>query len=71
MQLVPLFDDLGVPQAIVGATDIAMRQYLDPDLLAFTVTKSMFEQLCGLDDKSFLYKRFWKNLRKARECPDL
>jgi len=71
MQLVPLFEDLGVPQAIVGATDIAMRRYLDPELIAFTVTKPMFEQLCGLDDRSFLHKRFWRNLRQVREGADL
>ncbi len=66
MQLVPLFTDLSIPQAMVGATDIAMRQYLPPDILAFTVTKPMFEQLCALDERSFLYKPFWQRLRKAR-----
>lgn len=66
MQLISLFEDLSVPQAIVGATDIAMRQHIEPELLAFTVTKPMFEQLCALDDKSFLHKRFWRNLKKAR-----
>ena len=66
MQLLPLFDDLAVPQAIVGATDIAMRRYLSPELIAFTVTKPMFEQLCGLDEKSFLHKRFWMHLQEAR-----
>jgi hypothetical protein len=66
MQLVSLFEDLDVPQGIVGATDIAMRRYLDPELIAFTVTKPMFERLCALDDKSFLYKRFWRDLTRAR-----
>lgn len=66
MELLPLFEDLNAPQAIIGATDIAMRQYLPPNILAFTVTKPMFEQLCDLDEKSFLYKAFWDNLRKAR-----
>lgn len=66
MLLVSLFDDLQFPQAVVGSTDIAMRQYLPPDILAFTVTKPLFEQLCRLDERSFLYKPFWKNLRKAR-----
>jgi hypothetical protein len=66
MQQVVLFDDLSIPQAIVGATDIAMRQYLPPDVLAFTVTKPMFEQLCALDEDSFLYKPFWGRLTKAR-----
>jgi hypothetical protein len=67
MELLPLFEDLSIPQAMIGATDIAMRQFLPPDILAFTVTKSMFRQLCELDERSFLYKPFWKNLKEARE----
>jgi hypothetical protein len=70
MELVPLFEDLDVPQAIIGATDIAMRQLLPPDVLAFTVTRPLFEQLCALDERSFLYKPFWKRLRKARGFTD-
>lgn len=65
-QLVALFEDLTIPQAVIGTTDIAMRQYLSPDILAFTVTKPMFRQLCELDEKSFLYKPFLRNLKKAR-----
>jgi len=64
------FDDLSIPQAIIGSTDIAMRQYLPPDLMAFTVTKPLFEKLCRLDEKSFLYKPFWQNLRKRRGFSD-
>ena len=67
--MLSVFGDLSVPQGMIGATDIAMRQYLSPDILAFTVTKPMFEQLCGLDERSFLYKPFWQNLRKARGLP--
>lgn len=67
MELVGLLENLDVPQAIVGATDIAMRQFLPLDVLTFTVTKPMFEQLCELDERSFLYKPFWRNLRRARE----
>ena len=70
MQLVTLFEDLSVPQAIVGATDVAMRQFLPPDTLAFTVTRPLFEQLCALDERSFLYKPFLKRLRKARGLAD-
>ncbi len=66
MQLISLFEDLSIPQAVVGATDIAMRQYLPPDILAFTVTRPLFEELCALDKRSFLYKPFWRDLRKAR-----
>ncbi|UCE40446.1 MAG: DUF169 domain-containing protein [Candidatus Aminicenantes bacterium] len=70
MQLLP-FDDLTIPQASIGTTDIAMRQHIPPDILGFTVTKSMFRQFCELDKRSFLYKPFLKNLRKARGLPDL
>ncbi len=69
LELVPLFDDLKIPQAMIGATDIAMRQYLPPELLAFTVTKPMLERLCRLDERSFLYKPFRERLRKARGLP--
>jgi len=66
MEMLPLFDNLDIPQAIIGSTDIAMRQYLPADILAFTVTKPMLERLGGLGEKSFLYKPFWKTLQKAR-----
>ncbi len=66
-QLAALFDNFESPKAIIGATDIAMRQYLPSDILALTVTKPMFENLCELDESSFLFKPFWKRLRGARE----
>jgi hypothetical protein len=67
MQLVSLFADLSIPQAIIGATDIAMRRYLPPAVLAFTVTRPMFERLCALGKESFLHKPFWQDLTRARE----
>ena len=66
MQMGPCFADLGVAQALVGATDVAMRSYLPPDVLAFTVTKPMFERLCSLDERSILFKSFWTDLQQAR-----
>jgi hypothetical protein len=66
MEMVTLFEDLGRPQAIIGATDIAMRQYIPGDLLAFTVTKPMYEALCELGPNSFLNKPFWARLKRAR-----
>jgi len=68
-QMAALFGDLDTdtPMAVIGATDIAMREYLPPDILAFTVNKPMYKQLCELDENSFLYKHFWKKLKKARE----
>ncbi len=66
-QLLTLFPDLDEPLAVVGATDIAMRKHLPQDTLAFTMTKPMFEQLCRLDDGSFLHKTFWRELQQARQ----
>jgi hypothetical protein len=43
-----------------------MRQWLPPDIMALSVTVPMFQQLCSLDEKSFLYKPFLKNLQKSR-----
>jgi hypothetical protein len=67
MQLVSLFKDLNVPQAIIGATDMAMRKYLPPNILAFTVTKPMLELLCTLGKDSYLEKSFIKGLKRARK----
>ncbi len=69
MELLP-FEDLDIPQAAISTTDIAMRQYIPAEILGFTVTKSMFERLCALDERSFLYKPFLQRLRKSRGLPD-
>ncbi|MFP4470922.1 MAG: DUF169 domain-containing protein [Bacteroidales bacterium] len=66
LELLPLFDSHNRPQAILGATDLAMRQYLPPDILAFTVNMPMYRNLCRLDENSFLSKPFLQRLRKAR-----
>jgi hypothetical protein len=68
MQLAPLFDDLDAPQALIGGLDQAARADLDPCILAFTVTKPMFELLCkwGADPRSSLHNRFLGSLLRAR-----
>ncbi len=67
-QLGPAFADLDEPQAMIGSTDLAMRRYLEPDSLAFTATKPMFERLCASadDPSSFFHKGFLRELEKAR-----
>lgn len=67
-QLAAAIGDLDQPRAVIGATDQAMRQHLDPDLLAFTATKPMFELLCRWadDPKSSLHNNFLKRTIKAR-----
>jgi hypothetical protein len=67
MEMVTVFEDLNRPQALIGATDIAMRQHLPADILAFTVTKPMYELLCQLRPDSFLTKPFWARLRQSRQ----
>ncbi len=64
-QLVP-FEDLSAAQASIGSTDLAMRRHIPAAVMNFTVTRSMFEQLCELDERSFLYKPFLERLRLAR-----
>ena len=66
MELGPLFADLDAPQALLGATDIAMRNQLPPDILAFTVTRPMYERLCAIGEDSFLSRPFLKRLKAAR-----
>jgi hypothetical protein len=64
-QLVP-FPDLAAAQASIGSTDIAMRRHVPADLMTFVVTRKMFEELCALDERSFLYKPFLERLKQAR-----
>ena len=68
MQLVTLFDDLEAPQAIIGTTDHSVRKYLEPWMLAFAVTRPMFELLCrwGEDRRSSLHSGFSDGLIRAR-----
>lgn len=67
MELLPKFDSLDYPQAIIGATDLAMRKYLPPEILAFTVNMPMYENLCKIDEESFLNKPFLAGLKRARQ----
>jgi hypothetical protein len=45
-----------------------MRRHIPPEIMALTVTHPMFERLCGLDERSFLYRSFRRGLRKARSA---
>ncbi len=65
MELLPLAES-AFPQAVVSGTDLAMRRYLPAHLLGFTVNLPMYENLCRLDDQSFLNKPFLTDLIKAR-----
>jgi hypothetical protein len=68
MQLAALFDDLDKPQAMIGSMDHACRNYLKPGMIAFAVTRPMFQRLCDWseDGHSSLHKGFLDNLIRAR-----
>lgn len=67
MLLVSSFQDLAIPQAIIGGTDMAMRKYFPADKLTFTVTRPMYERLCSIGKDSYLEKSFYKEFSKARK----
>lgn len=67
MLMLTHFSNLETPQAMIGGTDMAMRKYLPKDLLIFTVTVPMYEQLNSIGKDSFLDKRFLADLKKARK----
>lgn len=66
MEMLTLVSPHNEPKAMIGSMDMAMRQYLPAEIIAFTVNKPMFERLCKLDENSFLGKPFLQNLRKSR-----
>jgi len=40
---------------VIGATDLAMRRHLPPDILMLSVTLARFEQMLTFPDDCFLY----------------
>lgn len=57
-------------RALIGCTDIAMRKYLPPDMLCFTVSSSRFERMVDFPDDAFLNKSWWNELMDLREKQD-
>jgi hypothetical protein len=60
------FEDLEVPQVMIGSTDMAMRHRLPRDLMTLTVTAPMFARFHNLDERSFLGKGFLRRLKQSR-----
>ncbi len=67
MQMLSLISEEKEPQALIGATDLAMRKYLPKNMMAFTVNLAMFEKLCSLGEKNFLNKPFFNDLQEFRK----
>jgi len=68
MQLTSVFDSLEVPQATIGSLDHSIRRFLEPWMIAFTVTRPMFARLCqwSQDPRSSLHSEFTATLLRAR-----
>ncbi|HTP30432.1 MAG TPA: DUF169 domain-containing protein [Anaeromyxobacteraceae bacterium] len=53
-------------RAILGATDIAMRRYLPPHLMALSVSPARFQRMVNFPDDAFPCREWWKELATAR-----
>jgi hypothetical protein len=60
-------DNQGEDRAVIGCTDIAMRRYLPPEILGFTVTPQRFEKMLTFPDDAFLNRDWWNELMDSRE----
>lgn len=60
-------DAAGEDRPVLGATDVAMRRYLPPDILALSVSPARFEQMLAFPDDSFLFREWWTTLMDRRE----
>jgi hypothetical protein len=57
----------GGDRAVIGCTDIAMRKYLPPEILCFTVSPTRFERMVDFPDGCFLTRSWWNDLMDSRE----
>jgi len=61
-----LWRALGGDRTVIGGTDIAMRRYLPPEMMTFTVSPAHFGKMLTFPDDSFLYKSWWNDLMDYR-----
>ena len=62
-----LWRSLGGDRSVLGGTDIAMRRYLPPDTLTFTVSPAHFAKMLTFPEESFLYRSWWNDLVDYRK----
>lgn len=53
-------------KTVIGGTDIAMRRYLPPEMVTFTVSPSHFAKMLTFPEESFLFKSWWNDLMDCR-----
>lgn len=61
-----LWRSLGGDRSVIGGTDIAMRRYLPPDTMTFTVSPAHFAKMLTFPEDSFLFKSWWNDLMDFR-----
>jgi hypothetical protein len=65
-------DDGADERAVIGATDIAMRRFLPPDIMTLTVRPGHFARMLAVPHGSFLDRSWWNDLLdfRARRHPE-
>ncbi|MGD8353343.1 MAG: DUF169 domain-containing protein [Pseudomonadota bacterium] len=54
-------------RAVIGATDLAMRRYIPPEIITLTVSPERFERMVDFPDDAFLNRSWWNELMDSRE----
>lgn len=61
------FNEIEGAVAVIGGTDVAMRQYLPTAILTLTVAPAHFAKMLGVPDNSFLDLPWWNELMDVRD----
>jgi hypothetical protein len=61
------FNEIEGAQAIIGGTDVAMRQYLPTAIMTLTVAPAHFAKMLTVGDDSFLDREWWHDLMDVRD----
>ncbi len=61
------FNEIEGVQAVIGGTDVAMRQYLPTAIMTLTVAPGHFAKMLTVGDDSFLDREWWNDLMEIRD----
>jgi hypothetical protein len=61
------FNEIEGAQAVIGGTDVAMRQYLPTAIMTLTVAPGHFARMLTVGDDSFLDREWWNDLMAIRD----
>ncbi len=62
-----VFGNFEKDRAVIGATDLAMRRYLPPEIICFSVSPERFERMVDFPEDAFLNRSWWNELMDSRE----